>query len=310
MQHEIPISQLIADMDAAIEAISSAETKDNFVPRFNQAKTVGCLKAQFRVHADIPEELKKGVFATAASYPAKLRFANATQQDDSKKDIRGLSIQLSSVQGSAVWGENGLQDFILNSYPALFVATPEDFLKFIQARQKDKKIGFFINPFDSHLKSLGIVIKARKKHLSPLDVRYWSTVPFRLGDQIVKYSVIPCSTYKTTQIVEPGENQLRSAIKAHLLQDSARFNFAVQVQTDPQKMPIEDASTIWDEAISPFQVVATITIEKQNFDTAEALSECEGCNFNPWQSLPEHEPVGRMNAVRQLVYVHAAKLRK
>jgi hypothetical protein len=200
----------------------------------------------------------------------------------------------------------------LNSYPALFVATPEDFLSFIRARQEDKKIRFFINPFDSHLKSLWIVLKARKKHLSPLDIRYWSTVPFRLGEaekQIVKYSVTPCSNYRTSKAVNAGKNQLRAAITAHLQQDEACFNFGVQKQTDPKSMPIEDASVIWDEKKSPFQTVATITIENQEFDTVESLASCERSSFDPWQSLVEHEPVGRMNEVRRLVYEHAAKLR-
>jgi hypothetical protein len=241
-----------------------------------------------------------------------LRFANASNMDDSKKDIRGLSIRVSNVGGPVVWGEPGLQDFVLNSYPALFVATPEDFLSFMRARQEGHELRFFLNPFDPHLKSLRIIFKARKRHLSPLDIRYWSTVPFRLGETgglVVKYSVTPCSRYQTTKVVNPGENQLRAAIKAHLQQEAACFHFGVQVQKDPETTPIEDASVIWDEDVSPFQTVATITISNQDFDNPEALAACERSSFNPWQSLAAHEPLGRMNAVRRLVYAHAAKVR-
>jgi catalase len=241
-----------------------------------------------------------------------LRFANASNNDDSKKDIRGLSMRLSNVKGPVLWGEQGFQDFILNSYPALFVATPEDFLAFAKARQENKKLGFFLNPFDSHLNSLWIVYKAQQKHLSPIDIQYWSTVPFRLGeigDQVVKYSVIPCSDYKTTQPVNAGENQLRSALISHLQIEPARFHFAVQRQTQPHAMPIEDASVIWNEDVSPFQIVATITIENQPFDSSQALTDCERCSFNPWQSLAAHQPLGRMNEVRRMVYANAAELR-
>lgn len=166
--------------------------------------------------------------------------------------------------------------------------------------------------FLTHPKSLCTVIKSRKNHLSPLDVRYWSTVPFRLGEssnQVVKYSVIPISEYQTTQVVDAGENQLRAAINAHLQQAPAYFHFAVQKQADPQSMPIEDASVIWDEVISPFQVVATIKIENQIFDNSDSLTNCERSNFNPWQCLAAHEPLGRMNQVRRLVYANAAALR-
>ena len=309
---KMAIDLLEAEMAERIEAIILAEKKKNIIPRFNQPKTVACVQAEFHVHENIPSALKQGLFARPGSYPAMLRFANATNSDDSKKDIRGLSIRVSNVQGQVLWGQPGCQDFLLNSYPALFVATPEEFLEFIRARQENKKIQFFLNPAHLHLKSLWIVMKASKYHSSPLDIRYWSTVPFCLGEtggQVVKYSVTPCSDYTTSQVVDAGENQLRAALKAHLQRAPARFDFGVQKQTNPETMPIEDASVIWDEKQAPFQTVATITIENQQFDSPELLSICERSSFNPWQCLAAHAPVGRMNAVRRLVYEKAARLR-
>ncbi len=181
-----------------------------------------------------------------------------------------------------------------------------------QISKLNRKLFFFINPFDFHLKALWIVFKARKKHISLFDIRFWSTVPYRLGEsgnQVVKYSVIPCSDYKTTQVVEAGENQLRAAMKAHLNHQPACFHFAVQKQIDSDSMPIEDASVIWNEDISPFQILATIKIDAQDFDSSELLENCEKSSFNPWQSLTAHEPLGRMNEVRRLVYANAAKIR-
>lgn len=306
------ISALVAEMTQGIETIILAEKENNIIPRFNQSKTVACVRAEFRVHGDIPTELRKGIFSAPASYPALLRFANAGEKDDSKKDIRGLSIRVMNVDGPVLWGEPGLQDFLLNSFPALFAATPEEFLAFIRARRKNQQLRFFFNPIGLHLKAFWIVFKARKNHLSPLDIRYWSTVPFRLGVEkrlAVKYSVTPCSPYTTTSPVDPGENQLRAAIKAHLRQGPACFHFGVQKQDNPKSMPVEDASVIWDEKVSPFITVATITVENQEFDTPQALADCERCSFNPWQCLTAHEPLGRMNAVRRLVYTHAAKVR-
>lgn len=312
MNQEMPIDDLVAEMDRGITAVITNEAEDGIVPRFNQAKTIGCLRGEFRVHEDIPAELKQGIFSEAKTYPAMLRFANATSRDDAEKDVRGLSIRLSGARGPVLWGDEGFQDFVLNSYPALFVATPEDFLGFIRARQENKKLWFFLNPCNPRLKSLWIAFKSRQKHLCPFDVRFWSTTPYKLGEdtgQAVKYSVIPCSDYQTLQAENPGRNQLRAAMKAHLQRFPAKFHFAVQQQTDPSTMPIEDASVIWDEAMSPFQIVATITIENQNFDDPEALAECERSSFNPWQSLAAHEPLGRMNKVRRLVYAHAAAIR-
>lgn len=306
------IDQLVDDMSQRIEVITAAEKRGDIIPRFNQPKTVACLNATFKVHDQLPENLARGLFSRPGSYSAMLRFANATEMDDSQKDIRGLSIKVFGVEGPVLWGEEGVQDFILNSYPALFVKTPEEFLTFIRARQEDKKTRFFLNPFDPHLKSLWIVYRARQKVNSPLDIRYWSTVPFQLGDTaqaVVKYSVTPCSSYQTDQAVNPGENQLRGAIDAHLEQQPACFTFALQTRSDPASMPIEDASVIWDEEQSPFQPVATITMQQQLFDQPAALAQCERMSFNPWQSLPQHKPLGRMNAVRRIVYDRAEKFR-
>lgn len=312
MTKPMPIEQIVAEMQERIAAIAAAEKRAGCVPRLNQAKTIACVDAEFLVHDDIPEDLKHGLFAKPGCYPARLRFANGIHQDDSEKDIRGLSIRVANVEGLPLWGEAGYQDFLLNSHPALFVATPEDFLAFIRARQAGNKLGFFLNPLDPHLKSLATVLKSQKKHLSPLDIRYWSTVPFRLGIDTgiaVKYSVIPGSEYTTENAVQPGADQLRAALKAHLKQMPARLHFALQKQTHHQRMPIDDASVIWDETESPFQSVATIIINDQDFDNPQALARCEHSSFNPWQSLPEHEPLGRMNLVRRAVYAHAAAYR-
>lgn len=306
------IEQLVTEMGRRIEIATLEQRKGDVVPRFNQSKTVACVEARFEVHQDVPETLRHGVFANPATYPAYLRFANASNADDSEKDIRGLSIRLSNVDGPVLWGEPGYQDFLLNSYPALFVATPEDFLAFIRARQNDSLLRFFFDPFDSHLKSLWILYRARKEHLSPLDIRYWSTVPFRLGPpdrRPVKYSVTPCSDYGTASAVEPGANQLRAAVSAHLRQAPACLQFGIQRQADPESMPVDDASVIWDEDDSPFVPVATITIPDQDIESPDILARCEQSAFNPWQGLAAHEPVGRMNAVRRDVYATAARLR-
>ena len=315
------VDKLVAEMSQRVQATTEMEKRGELIPRYNQPKTIACLSGEFSVADDVPQELRHGLFETAASYPVVARFASASKWDDSEKDIRGLSLHVTGVEGETLWGDTGAQDFLFNSYPALFVATPEEFLGFMRARQTGKKMSlakFFLSPYDPHIKSLITVLKARKKHDSPLDIRYWSTVPSALDNrlqeestpgadtQAVKYSVTPCSQYKTVSTVEPGENQLRAAIKAHLQEAPACFEFGVQPQIDPHIMPVEDASVIWDEDVSPFVTVATLTFEAQDMDSAASLEQCERQSFNPWQSLPAHTPLGRMNAVRKAVYATGA----
>jgi len=315
--YEQDIDKIAAEMSQRVVATTEQEKRDNLVARYNQPKTVACLSGEFSVADNLPASLRQGLFATPANYPVMARFANATKWDDSEKDIRGMSLRVSNVPGIPLWGQQGYQDFLLNSYPSLFVATPEGFLAFMRARQSGSTMAlakFFLNPFDQHTTSLMTVLKARKKHNSPLDIRYWSTVPSALDNQlpayanatantqVVKYSLSSCSAYTTKNKINKSENLLRDAIKEHLTQADACFDFAVQLRSDPKKMPMNDASVIWDEKDSPFIPVARLTFSNQDFDSQEQLTQCENSSFNPWQSLPAHRPLGRMNEVRKAVY--------
>lgn len=300
---------LASKMASLIKQVSQQRHRQGTVMRFNQAKSLGCFDASFQVKDDIPDNLKLGLFAKPGEYPAMVRFANASTFDDGEKDLRGMSIRVSEVDAGVMWGQSGKQDFVLNSYPALFAATPEDFLAFIEAQLEGRVIWHFLKP--ANWKSLYIILKARDRHHSPFDIRYWSTTPYQLGDtQAVKYSVQSCSTYKSDEPDDHTQHYLRGAMHEHLEQEPGCFEFMLQVQTNNDDMPIEDASKIWDENDAPFIPVAQLTFDQQEFLTKNALARCEQITFNPWQTLPEHKPLGRMNYVRKQIYSELAEYRQ
>jgi len=299
--------------DRLIKAINRAALRrhpEGEVKRFNQAKGLGCFSADFAIERNLPAELQQGLFKSGEVYPAQIRFANASQTDDSKKDFRGMSIKLTGIKGKSLWGSDGTQDFLLNSYPALFAATPADFLSFVEAAADDATWKYFINP--RHFYSTLIVLRGRALIANPFDIRYWSTTPYRFGNSdsvAVKYSVRPCSSITSETPASPGGDYLAAAMKNHLQKAEACFDFMVQFQTEPEAMPVEDASVEWDERVSPFRKLATITIKDQEFQTATARQQCETMTFNPWQSLAEHRPIGGINRVRKAVYAGAARFR-
>jgi hypothetical protein len=98
-------------------------------------------------------------------------------------------------------------------------------------------------------------------------------------------------------------------MEEHLQRAPACFDFMVQFQSHAEVMPIEDASVIWDEDISPFRTVARITINNQTFRDASSMAECEAMRFNPWNTLSAHRPVGGINRVRKAVYEDLAEFR-
>src|SRR5260370_39166429 len=62
-------------------------------------KQHGCVRAQFEVLADIPNQFKIGLFAKPATYTAYVRFSNGGEVDDTKPDIHGIEIKLTGVPG-------------------------------------------------------------------------------------------------------------------------------------------------------------------------------------------------------------------
>lgn len=302
-------AEVETQMRTLIEEISLARQAENdtgLMTRFNQVKTVACTEARFTVPALEPR-LAQGLFASAGEYPATLRFANATELDDTKKDLRGLSIKVEGVAGAeGPDGTRGVQDFLFNSYPALFVGTPDIFLDFIQATADGSRIGFFLR----HPKSLLIVLRARDNPSSPLAISYYSTTPFRHGDtSAVKYAVSPCDAPPDAQGEGDNPNYLRAALARDLNTGEACFDFKVQFQTNPDLMPLEDASVVWPEHASPYESVARITIATQDIADPAALAACERLTFNPWNTLPAHRPLGGINRVRKGLYEDIGRFR-
>ena len=304
-------AQYTAKMIDAIKEISLKRAEGGeLMRRFNQVKTLGCFDADFKIPPDLPARLSQGIFAAPGSYPAQLRFANATQQDDTEKDFRGLSIKVHNVEGEILWGDEGAQDFLLNSYPVLFAANPGDFFEFVVATREGRVWQYFTNP--SHFYSLLVILKGRQKATNPLAMRYWSTTPYRFGENprnAVKYSVRPCGDTASEVMVKAHPDFLSEVMQKQVQSEGACFDFMVQFQTDPHTMPIENASRLWSETESPFETVATIQINP-GATTEDTRDNCETMTFNPWQSLSEHRPLGGINRTRLPIYSEIGQFRQ
>ncbi len=55
--------QLVTEMTQRVAAISSAKAENNVIPWSNQQHIIACLNAAFRVHDNIPKQLKLGLFS-------------------------------------------------------------------------------------------------------------------------------------------------------------------------------------------------------------------------------------------------------
>ncbi len=90
--------------------------------------------------------------------------------------------------------------------------------------------------------------------------------PYRFGaDRVVKYSLLPAPGQASPLPAELAEDYLTWAMAQRLASHSVRFDFAVKFRNDG--MPTHDAAPRWDETVSPFVTVATLTIPAQDFRT-------------------------------------------
>ncbi|HKY04916.1 MAG TPA: catalase family protein [Blastocatellia bacterium] len=272
-------------------------------------KNVGCVKAEFTIDPDLRDELRVGLFKEPRTYPAYIRFSNASAkpQADKVRDIRGMAIKLLGVEGEKLLEAEKFettQDFLVITVPRFLNRDVVDFYAMLDALGGGglKMLGFFFNPFDSHLRVLKNLATSLKRHASLLESRFWSTTPYQFGPGVVKYSVIPRQEGVARVPKNPSKNYLRDEMKRFLAERDAQFDFLIQFQTDARRMPVEDAGVRWDEKASPFIKVATIRIPRQEFDSPERMEFAENLSFTPWHSLVEHRPLGSINRARKVVY--------
>ena len=299
-----------AVVTAFVEFLKATSTKHHptgTIPRFNQGRAAGCVDAEFIVLDGLPQELRVGLFAEPRTHKARIRFANATSQSDKERDVRGMSIKVSSVGGENLTPGASDHDFVLNSHPVMMVGHTKTFLALLKAVDEGgaAEALFFV----THPKAAAVALKSRQHATSHLEIPYWSTTPYLFGPgRAVKYSVRPVSDRKTPVPDPLTDDYLRERLAAHLAREEARFQFLVQFQTDGRKTPIEDASEEWSERESPFRAVAEIRIPVQALDSASAAS-CEQLSFNPWHALAEHRPLGDFNRARREIYRAMAAFR-
>jgi hypothetical protein len=299
---------LIAEFIAFLKEASAKRHPTGPMLRFNQGRQTACVEAEFIVRDDLEPELRVGLFAQPRTYKAAIRFANAVSQSDREKDVRGMAIKISGVQGRNLTLGATTQDFVLNSHPVMVVGSARAFLQFLRAMEAGgpRRLVYLL----SHPRSLRIALRARGHPSSHLDIPYWSTTPYLFGEgRAVKYKVAPSSAIPGPRPRELSDAYLRDAVRAHLARSDATFDFMVQFQTDARRMPIEDASVEWSEHESPGRPVARIRIPRQDIDRAGRAAVCEDAAYNPWHSIAEHRPLGSFNRVRREIYQALAEFR-
>ena len=315
--------QLAHQIAAALEKAIRRHYAPGTARRDAHPKAHGCVRAEFHVDATLAPRLAKGVFIPGTTYDAWIRFSNANEdpeRPDYDGDGRGMAIKLMGVPGLKLFdveSQATTQDFIMISHPVFLIDDPSDYLSLVTTVNSTNRFAKFFSPvtvpFTLGIQGLRIAYQATKKKVAnPLHTRYWSMVPYQLGigsgRQAIKFSARPCSPGEDEIPSDPDANFLRQAMVSTLNQDNACMEFLVQPRTS-DAMSVENSKDEWKESDAPFFKVATITIPRQIFDSAEQNTFCENLSFNPWHALPEHRPLGGVNRLRKVIYNQISELR-
>jgi hypothetical protein len=95
--------------------------RGNPTARAQHPKQHGCARAVFEVRADVPPELRHGIFATPRRFDALIRFSNGLQADDREADVHGMAIKLLDVPGRKLLPgheDSTTMDFVLVDHPS------------------------------------------------------------------------------------------------------------------------------------------------------------------------------------------------
>jgi hypothetical protein len=326
-------TQIDADIVATLRKISETTLANGGTPlRSVHAKSHGLIHGQLTVLDNLPDILAHGLFRKPATYPAVMRLSTTPGDilEDAVSTPRGLAIKIIGVEGPRVTGSENdtTQDFVLVNAPAFGAPNAGAFLKTLKLLEPTTDKSEHLKKLTSAIargaeavvetfgtKSPSLISLGGQPEHHILGETFYSQTPFLYGPFIAKFAVVPTAVTLTEltnkDIKSNGEaNMLRNLVVEYFLKYSATWDVRVQLCTDLETMPIEDASIPWDETISPYITVATITAASQDPWTVEKIDAIDkGLSFTPWHALAAHRPLGAVNRARKSAYAMSAKFR-
>lgn len=311
-QEQETIEQITARMSDFLK--TRYEDKGRIAERAGNTKTYGLVRAIFKINRDLPAELGVGLFKKPGDYSAYVRFAGPgpmATADPINNGILSIGVKLMGVPGPKLLpDEKKTVDFLGISSPTF--TTPDIYANVNLQREvgRDTPAWYFLNPLEGHYLDAIMQGIYSRTHANPLELRYFSCVPYLFGAQrAVKFCFTPKLSRKS-KVGKLTADYLREAMKETLLAQEWVFDFSIQFQKDPLRMPIENASVEWSEKESPFIPIGTLHIPKQVFDYPDQLTFARQLTFNPWHTLPEHRPLGNQNRARKQIYLKTSALRQ
>jgi hypothetical protein len=296
------------------------------------AKSHGLLNAELIVEPGLPSVLAQGLFAQAGRYPVIMRFSTTPGDilSDSVTTPRGLALKVFGVAGERLPDADGsTQDFVMINGKAFGAPDAKTFLANLKlltpttdkAEGLKKLLSGALRGAEHVAEALGHespTLKSLGGHPEThiLGDSFFSQGAFRYGDYVAKICVAPVSP---ELVALTGEHLkltghptgLRDSIVDFFRDHGGEWELRVQLCTDLENMPIENASKVWPEDRSPYLAVARLVAGPQ-VAWSQPRSDVgdDSLSFSPWHGLAAHRPLGSIMRLRKQVYEAVSGFRR
>ncbi|WP_204029802.1 peroxidase family protein [Sinosporangium siamense] len=280
---------------------------------FHAKGILGVENATLRFRRDLPEDLQVGFARPGAAYPVTVRLSNASgvRQADFEPDLRGAALRVRV-------GPTEAHDLLMTNYPVSHARNAWEFVQFAKVMagantRLRKAFALFVR--------LPLVVGARQARRMRRNVRagtrrrvgslalerYWSRGAILWGDAgPVRYRLRPApGVLGAPAPSRTDADYLRHELATRLVRTDVVFELCVQRYVDGARTAIENGAAVWRESDSPPVVVATLTIPRQDLDTADARAVellVDEMAFDPWNTTEEFRPLGNLNRARRAAY--------
>lgn len=284
-------------------------------------RTHGIMKGEIEIHEKVSDDLKQGMFAHAGKHPVYVRYSSdlSDGRPDWKSTI-GLGIKLFGIKGEKEVSDDGAEvaDLILQNVPFFFVDNASDFCNFTKAGFE----GWSDQWVQENSPKTNILLdKMAKPIRSVFETSVWSVVPFKLGkDNYCKYIVRPGKSTFSGEVDINDPDFLGKDLAARMKAGNATLNLYIQRRPTTKEFeqayidkhfPLDKAMTVWDEDVAKPELIATISLPKQDIMQPEQEIYGDWLDFNIGRvpKLNAPAPQSSIALARMKVYAAAAKYR-
>ncbi|TMR38030.1 catalase [Nonomuraea zeae] len=280
---------------------------------FHAKAILGVENARLRFRDDLPEELRTGFAQPGAEYPVIVRLSNAggARQPDFTPDLRGAALRVQV-------GPEEAHDLLMTNFPVSHARDAREFVAFARAMAGAnstlrKGIGVFVKlpmavGWSTATRMRRNVTAGTGRQIRSLAIEtYWSRGAILWGQAgPVRYRLRPAAGAPAAPPASQSDpDYLSHELAARLAGADVVFELCVQRYLDARSTPIENGAADWPDEDTPAIPVATLTIPRQDLDTADARAvalRIDQLAFDPWNTTDEFRPLGNLNRARKAAY--------